>query len=95
MSEFKRMEVVEDAEQNNISDACAVNGNFIIHNKGCMCCRRMSNGVCEYTSTVTGETFKIDGDYTCETNNCVYLVTCRICNMQYVGKTTTSMKKDM
>ena len=36
MSEFKQMEVVEDAEQNDISDACAVNGNFIIHKKGYM-----------------------------------------------------------
>ena len=51
------------------------------------------NGVSEYTSTVTGEKYKIDGYYTCETNNCIYLVTCGICNMQYVGKTTMSMKR--
>ena len=65
----------------------AANGNFIIHNEGCTCCKRMTNGVSEYTSTVTGVKYMIDGKYTCETSNCVYLVTCRIWHMQYVGKT--------
>ena len=64
----------------------AANGNFIIHKKGCTCCKRMINGISEYTSTVTGEKYKIDGYYTCETTNCVYLVTCVICNKQYIGK---------
>ena len=53
----------------------------------------MINGVSEYTSTVTGEKYKIDGYYTYKTHNCVYLVTCGICNMQYVGKTTKSMRE--
>ena len=70
-----------------------VNGNFITHKEGCICCRRMINGVSEYTSTVTGETYKIDGYYTCNTSNCIYLVTCGICNAQYVGKTTMSMRE--
>ena len=59
----------------------------------CICCRRMINGGSEYTSTVTGETYKIDGYYTCNTSNCIYLVTCGICNAQYVGKTTRSMRE--
>ena len=71
----------------------AANGNFIIHKKGCTCCKRMINGISEYTSTVTGEKYKIDGYYTCETSNCIYLVTCGICHMQYVGKTIRSMRK--
>ena len=52
----------------------------------------MINGISEYTSTVAGEKYKIDGYYTCETSNCIYLVTCGICDMQYIGKTTTSMR---
>ena len=48
----------------------AANGNFIIHNEGCTCCKRMINGVSEYASTVTNEKYKIDGIYTCETSNC-------------------------
>ena len=31
------------------------NGNFIIHDKVCTCCKRMTNKISEYTSTVTRE----------------------------------------
>ena len=41
----------ENDEENDISD---VRGNFIIHKKGCTCCKRMIKGISEYTSTVTG-----------------------------------------
>ena len=63
------------------------------HDKGCICCRRIANDVSKYTSTVTKQSYTIDGNYTCKTNNCIYLVTCGICEEQYVGKTTMSMKK--
>ena len=84
---------VDDEENNEENYICDVRGNFIIHKKGCMCCKRIINGVSEYTSTVTGEIYKIDGHYMCETNNCKYLVTCRIFDAQYVGKTITSMRE--
>ena len=61
------------------------------HKKGCICCRIIANGVFKYTSTVTEQSYKIDGHYTCETNNCMYLVTCGICDEQYVGKTTRNI----
>ena len=71
----------------------AANGNFIIHKKeDCICCKRMTNGVSGYTSSISGEKYKIDGSYTCETSNCIYLVTCGICDAQYIGKTTMSMR---
>ena len=57
-----------------------VNGNFIIHSKGCTCCKRITNGISEYKSTVTGESYKIDELYTCKSLNCAYLVTCGICD---------------
>ena len=63
------------------------------HDKGCICCRRIANDVSKYTSTVTKQSYMIDGNYTCKTNNCIYLVTCGICEEQYVGKTTKSMRK--
>ena len=71
----------------------AANGNFIIHKKeDCICCKRITNGVSGYTSSISGEKYKIDGSYTCETSNCIYLVTCGICDAQYIGKTTMSMR---
>ena len=61
---YKQVEMEKVIEVDDISDVRGVNGNFIIHKEGCTCCRRMINGVSEYTSTVTGETYKIDGYYT-------------------------------
>ena len=29
----------------------------------------------------------------CNTSNCIYLVTCGICDAQYIGKTTMSMRE--
>ena len=69
------------------------NGNFIIHDKLCTCCKRMTNKISEYTSTVTRESYKIYDNYTCKSSNCIYLVTCRICDKQYVGKTTSRMRE--
>ena len=63
------------------------------HNKGCICCRRIANDVSKYTSTVTKHSYTIDGNYTCKSSKCIYLVTCRICDKQYVGRTTRSMIK--
>ena len=40
------------------------NGNFIIHDKVCTCCERMMNEISEYTSTVTGENYKIRKKHT-------------------------------
>ena len=37
------------------------NGNFIIHNKLCTCCKRMVNEISEYKSIVTRECYQIDG----------------------------------
>ena len=36
----------------------SVNGNFIIHNEECTCCRGITNNVSEYTSTVNGGGFR-------------------------------------
>merc|ERR1711936_1557642 len=69
------------------------NGNFVIHDKVCTCCKIMTNKISEYTSSVTRESYKIDDNYTCKSSNCIYLVTCGICDKQYVGKTTRSMIK--
>ena len=48
-----------------------MNGNFIILKKGCTYCGRTTNKISEYTSTVTGESYKIDGHYTCKSSNCI------------------------
>ena len=46
-----------------------------------------------FQSTVTQETFTIYSNSSCKTKNCIYLLTCGICKIQYVGQTITSFNK--
>ena len=79
----------EESDQNNNQPA----GNFKLHNTRCMCCSRMENEKTEYQSTKTGRKYRIKRHYTCQTTHCVYLVTCGLCQSQYTGQTTRSMRE--
>ena len=41
----------------------------------------------------TGAHHKIQGHITCTTSNMIYLISCRICGIQYIGETKNSLKK--
>ena len=41
-----------------------------------------------FSSTVTGNTFKINHSLNCDDKCLIYLVTCKQCNKQYTGETT-------
>ena len=43
-------------------------------------------------STVTGRSYKGPTNYTCNTRNVVYLITCKKCGIQYVGESHRSYK---
>jgi hypothetical protein len=40
-----------------------------------------------FSSPVTGNSYKILGTTSCRTNNCIYLISCKQCQKQYVGET--------
>jgi hypothetical protein len=42
---------------------------------------------------LTGEKIKINQKLTCTDQNVIYCIQCKKCNMQYVGKTITSLKR--
>ena len=63
-------------------------------NKGTHACGK-SCKVCSYInpskevkSTVNSLTHQISGDFSCSTLGVIYLVTCRKCNLQYIGQTS-------
>ena len=64
----------------------------IVGSKGCGKKRcEVCVNVCEtdtFTSTVTGETFKINHKLKCDDKCLIYLFTCECCGKQYVGETT-------
>ena len=52
----------------------------------CLLCKH-SNDTNDFSSTSTGRSYKILQSTSCNTNNCVYLITCKVCQKQYVGET--------
>ena len=66
--------------------------------KGCFNCNkcRVSCPILRegdrFKSTNTGKSYKIDWHLTCNSSYVIYLGTCRKCNGQYVGKSTTAFK---
>ena len=57
----------------------------------CDSCDMMSNKK-TITSTVTGETFRTPPG-NCKTTKCIYAAECRLCMIQYTGKTTNRVQK--
>ena len=39
----------------------------------------------EFTCTVTSKTYKVRGKLCCTSSNLIYLISCKLCNEQYVG----------
>ncbi len=46
-----------------------------------------------FTSTVTKRRYKVRHQFTCSSQNIIYLITCTKCKKQYVGKTTKSLRE--
>ena len=58
--------------------------------RGCMLCPRLKEGK-NFSSTYTGQTYRVRHHLTCKSRYVVYLITCKDCGKQYVGKTTQYM----
>ena len=60
----------------------------------CSHCARINTGQ-SFTSNITGETFKLRHNTNCQTKNVIYLITCKKCNIQYIGQTKQPVSKRM
>lgn len=61
-------------------------GMFKCMDKHCKACQYINVGK-QFTSTHNKRKFVIHGHFTCKSNNLVYLITCKKCQLQYVGQT--------
>ena len=57
----------------------------------CQECNYIITGT-EFTSTVTGGIYHINHAFNCDSKGVVYLITCKYCNLQYVGNTVTQFR---
>ena len=68
-------------------------------NRGSFKCGSSKCGICknvretdEFTSTSNNVSYKINHHLNCNSNNVVYLLKCKVCNLQYVGQTTNKFR---
>ena len=61
-------------------------GVFICGRKNCDICNTLDPGI-DYKSTATGDVYKINVHFNCNSEYLVYSLTCKICRKQYVGST--------
>ena len=57
------------------------------HNAQCLMCKYHTVESNNFRSAHNKHQFSLSHDITCKTENVVYLITCNICNIQYVGET--------
>ena len=63
-----------------------------LNNRNCTTCPYIEHGRNQYTFYSTGETHYIKSHIARETFNVIYLIQCRLCNLQYIGETKRRLK---
>ena len=61
-------------------------GSYKCGNLRCLVCNNIEE-TDTFTSTVTGESFKINHHFCCNDKCLIYLLTCKVFKKQYTGKT--------
>jgi hypothetical protein len=59
----------------------------------CVVCRDHIKEADSFTSHTNHTTYKTKGNITCTTSNVIYLLSCRVCGLQYIGETMNTLKK--
>ena len=64
----------------------------IFYRYKCLLANKLKLCVVKIYSKTNGKEFRINYNLNCNTKNVVYLITCRVCGIQYVGSTTTTFR---
>lgn len=93
MAAFRRPRNLKDMVVRARLDNPLPNGGFrTCSDKRCLLCKH-SEDTDTFRSPVTGRNYKIFGNTSCHTNNCIYLISCKACQKQYVGETGDLRKR--
>lgn len=87
MAAFRRPRNLKDMVVRTRLENPLPNGGFrTCSDRRCLLCKHSSD-TDSFKSPVTGRSYRILGNLSCQTNNCVYLISCKVCQKQYVGET--------
>ncbi|XP_064157818.1 nuclear GTPase SLIP-GC-like isoform X2 [Anguilla rostrata] len=73
--------------------AGACTGVDTCNSQGCICCGHIWKGADKFQSTATGKHYNITQHLTCKTPSVIYIIQCEKCEVQYVGKTVSTLQK--
>ncbi|KAG5856073.1 hypothetical protein ANANG_G00004090, partial [Anguilla anguilla] len=63
------------------------------NSQGCICCGHIWKGAVKFQSTATRKHYNITQYLTCKTPSVIYIIQCKKCPVQYVGKTSTTLQR--
>ncbi|KAJ8245108.1 hypothetical protein GJAV_G00275390, partial [Gymnothorax javanicus] len=63
------------------------------NSQGCTCCQYIKDGISTFQCKATGESHAIKQKLNCWTSNVIYVIECKRCQMQYVGKTASRLQR--
>lgn len=93
MAAFRRPRNIRDilvnARVNNI-ETSSITGCTKCTSKKCAVCPFLEEST-KFSSVVTGESFPITSHIHCKSSWIIYLISCKRCGLQYVGKTSTTL----
>ena len=103
---FKKKPIIAYRRCKNISDhlvraKCSLEEEKPILNKDPTCKTPWKCPFCpkhkqqKITSAITNRSYQGPDHYTCQTRNVIYLITCKKCNIQYVGETYRTFRTRM
>ena len=62
--------------------------------KRCLICKHISEGS-SFTSNITKKKYSPNSDMDCSSRNVIYLISCKKCGVQYIGKTSQTLRSRM
>jgi len=83
--DYKNIEILAELHAENMSSVAKCNKRF------CKCCETINVGD-TFTSTNTKQQYYVEDDMDCNSENVIYIITCKRCRQQYVGETERRLK---
>ncbi|KAK3756747.1 hypothetical protein RRG08_018469 [Elysia crispata] len=92
MAAFRRPKNLCDSLMHSSASRRDIVGSGPCNIPRCMTCTSITSST-TFTSTITRKSYNILHNLSCHSHNVIYLITCNLCNKQYVGLTSQTLRK--
>ncbi|GFS02614.1 hypothetical protein ElyMa_002869000 [Elysia marginata] len=92
MAAFRRPKNLRDSLVHANIEKTHICGSRPCNIRRCLTCKLITT-TSQFTSTVTGKTYNILHNLSCDSHTIIHLITCTKCKKQYVGLTSQTLRK--